>query len=142
MTIAWDNRFNVGHSTIDAEHKALLMIINSIELALRHPDDKEALLYFFNLLYETAIDHFRYEEELQIKHSYQHQQTNADGHKNLIIELTRIIDEIRTITEHAVISEEDMLSLRKHVSFLAKGWLLAHVVQEDLKMKGFIADKY
>ena len=142
MTIAWDQRFSVGHSTIDAEHKSLLIIINSIEMALRHPDDKEALLYFVNLLYETAINHFRYEEELQIKHSYRFHKTNANGHKYLMIELNRIIDEIHQITKLTVIDDENLLKLREYVSFLAKGWLLEHVVNEDFKMKGFIHDKY
>ena len=142
MTIAWDNRFSVDHSTIDAEHKTLLIIINSIEMALRHPDDKETLLYFVNLLYEMAVDHFQYEEELQARHNSPHVDTNSNGHKNLIIELNRIIDEIRTITKKPIIDTDDVLLLRKYVSFLANGWLLAHVIQEDLKMKGFIAGKY
>ncbi len=141
MTIAWDNRFNIGHSTIDAEHKGLLIIINSIELALKHPNDKETLLYSINLLYEMAMDHFRYEEALLAKYTYQDMEQNSDGHKNLVIELHQAIDEIRTMIKKTAINTDDRLRLREYVSSLANGWLL-HLIQEDLKMKDFIVGKY
>ena len=140
MTIKWDARFSVGHSTIDAEHKLLLTIVNALEMALRHPEDKVPLLFFIDQLQEVSQAHFRHEEAMQLKCQYPFREDNARGHEILTAELNRIRDDIHTITKKATLSVTDISDLHKHTTYLAKGWLMEHVVKEDLKMKGFMDD--
>lgn len=142
MTIKWDKRFSVDHIAIDAEHKLLLTTINAIEIALRHPEDKEPILFFIDQLHEFGTAHFRHEEKLQLLHQYPFLTDNARGHENLIIELNRIRDDIHKIMKNDTLSEEDISRLYGYVTYLAKDWLIAHVLKEDLKMKGFMGNGY
>ncbi len=142
MTIKWDKRFSVNHLAIDAEHKLLLTTINALEIALRHPEDKEPLLFFIDQLHEFALSHFKHEEALQIKHQFPFVESNAKGHDYLIGELNRIRDDIRRIAKKATLSVTDMADLHNYVTYLAKDWLIAHLLKEDLKMKGFMGDGY
>jgi hemerythrin len=140
MTIKWDNRFSVDHLTIDAEHKLLLTTINAIEVALRHPEDAEPLLFFIDQLHEFALSHFKHEEQLQLKHKYPFIDDNAKGHDCLIVDLDRIRTDIHRIAKKATLSVTDIADLHNYAGYLAKDWLIAHVFKEDLKMKGFMGD--
>lgn len=141
MTIKWDARFSVGHSTIDTEHKLLLTTINALEMALRHPEDKEPLLFFMEQLHDFAMAHFRNEEALQLRLLYPFREENAAGHEVLEAELTKIRDDVRKICKKAILSTEDMATLHKHISYIAKDWLMVHLLKEDSKMKGFMGDE-
>lgn len=138
MTIKWDARFSVDNSVIDTEHKLLLTTINALEMALRHPEDKEPLLFFIEQLHDFAIAHFRHEERLQLKYLYPFREDNATGHETLEFELTKIRDDVRRICKKSILSTEDMSLLHKHISYIAKDWLMTHLLKEDLKMKGFM----
>lgn len=142
MTIKWDKRFSVGHLAIDAEHKLLLTTINAIEIALRHPEDKKPILFFIDQLHDFGTSHFRHEEKLQIKHQYPFIEDNAKGHENLIVELNRIRDDIHHILKSDTLSAEDISKMYGYVAYLAKDWLIAHVLKENFKMKGFMGDGY
>ncbi|MDD5229020.1 MAG: hemerythrin family protein [Methylococcales bacterium] len=140
MTIKWDNRFSVDHIAIDAEHKLLLTTINAIGVALRHPEDKATLVFFFDQLHEFALSHFKHEERLQLKHKFPFIENNAKGHDHLISDLNRIRDDVHRITKNTTLSVTDITDLHNHTAYLAKDWLLEHLLQEDLKMKGFMGD--
>lgn len=142
MTINWDNRFNVNHLAIDAEHKLLLTTINAIEAALRHPEDKEPLLFFMDQLHDFAILHFKHEEALQLKHRFPFIEENAKGHDHLIVDLNRVRDDVHRIAKKATLSVTDIADLHNHAAYLAKDWLISHVLKEDLKMKGFMGEGY
>ena len=142
MTIKWDKRFSVEHLAIDAEHKLLLTTINALETTLRHPEDKEPLLFFIDQLHEFALAHFKNEEKLQLKHQFPFMAENAKGHEYLITELNRIRDDIHRIAKKATLSVTDIADLHNHTTYLAKDWLITHVLKEDLKMKGFMGDGY
>ena len=141
MTIKWDARFSVGHSAIDTEHKLLLTTINALEMALRHPEDKEPLLFFMEQLHDFAVAHFHHEEALQLKFLYPFREENAAGHEVLEAELTQIRDDVRKICKKAILSTEDMATLHKHISYIAKDWLMVHLLKEDSRMKGFMGEE-
>lgn len=141
MTIKWDSRFSVENSIIDAEHKLLLTTINALEMALRHPEDKEPLLFFMEQLYEFSIAHFRHEEALQLKHLFPFREDNVTGHEILERQLSTIRDDVKTICKKTVLSNDDISLLHKHISYIAKDWLMVHLLKEDSKMKGFMGDE-
>ena len=140
MTIKWDKRFNVNHLTIDAEHKLLLSTINALEIALHHPEEKDPILFFIDQLHEFSIEHFKHEEALQIKHKFPFLESNAKGHDHLSVELNRIRDDVHRLVNQESLSATDIANLQNYAAYLAKDWLIAHVLKEDLKMKGFMGD--
>jgi hemerythrin-like metal-binding protein len=141
MTIKWDERFRVGNSIIDTEHKLLLTIINALEMSLRHSDDKEPILFFMEQLHEFSVEHFRLEEAMQVKCQFPFRENNARGHQILEDQLTTIRDDVRRICENTPLSDEDKKLLHRHISYIAKDWLVTHLLKEDIKMKGFMGDK-
>jgi hemerythrin len=140
--IKWDKRFSVDHIAVDAEHKLLLTTINAIEIALRHPENKEPILFFIDQLCEFSTAHFRHEEKLQLKHGYPFLEDNARGHNVLVSQLNCIREDIYQILEKDTISEENITTMYDYVTYLAKDWLMTHLLKEDLKMKGFMGDGY
>jgi hemerythrin len=142
MTIKWDKRFSVDHLAIDAEHKLLLTTINAIEIALRHPEDKEPILFFIDQLCDFGLEHFKHEEKLQIKHQYPFIDDNVKGHENLTTDLKRIRDDIYETMKNDTLSAEDITKMYGYVTYLAKDWLITHVLKEDLRMKGFMGEGY
>ena len=40
MPIFWRPQFRIGHDDIDADHRYLILLINTVELVLRFPDDR------------------------------------------------------------------------------------------------------
>ena len=57
-----------------------------------------------------------------------------------MIELNRISEDIRRIESQDSLSDTDIADLRRYVVYLGKDWLIAHVMKEDLRMKGFMGD--
>jgi hemerythrin len=110
-------------------------------MALRHPEDKEPLLFFIEQLHEFATAHFRHEEALQLKYLFPFREDNATGHEILEQQLTTIRDDVKRICKKNTLSTEDMSLLHKHISYIAKDWLMTHLLKEDIKMKGFMEDK-
>ena len=141
MTIKWDSRFSVENSIIDAEHKLLLTTINALEMALRHPEDKDPLLFFIEQLYAFSREHFRHEEALQLNHLFPFREDNATGHEILEKQLSIISDDVKKICQKPTLSAEDIPLLHKHISYIAKDWLMTHLLKEDIKMKGFMGDE-
>ena len=66
MTIPWDEKFNVGITEIDRQHKCLLDIINS----LNEVQDSREIASIFKKIGDYVTFHFDYEEQLMVKYKY------------------------------------------------------------------------
>ena len=67
MPIMWRDQISVGNDAIDQDHKYLICLINSVELALSHEDTVKHLPIFIGQLVEYTKEHFIREEEIQKK---------------------------------------------------------------------------
>jgi len=76
MPIKRDSKLSVGNSDIDTEHKLIIACMNALELALRHPDEKDYLRFFIDQLFEFTTKHFYHEEQLQLKFRYPYYEEN------------------------------------------------------------------
>lgn len=135
--IKWDKRFSVNNEVIDAEHKLLLLTINSIEMCLRHPQEKDILLFFLTQLVTFAEEHFEREEHLQLISNFPHLEENKRGHVILLSGLNFVKEDMMKIVSKEELTELDIHTLNEHLTYLAKDWLLEHIFKEDLKMKTF-----
>lgn len=67
--IAWSDLYATGITEVDAQHRALLYILNKLSrVALKEPDGKNALWPIFEELNEYAAYHFLSEEKLMQTH--------------------------------------------------------------------------
>ncbi|MEH6825907.1 MAG: hemerythrin domain-containing protein [Motiliproteus sp.] len=70
MPVIWQDAMSVGNIIIDAEHKYLFCLINSVEIALKLDDNERIMKMLIYQLEEYTTDHFRREETVQIKMKY------------------------------------------------------------------------
>jgi hemerythrin len=107
MPIKWDSRLSVGNIYIDTEHKLIISLINTLEVVLRHPDEKDSLKFFIDQLCEFAEDHFLHEEKMQIKFMFPYYKENKKGHQHLRAELDVMKNIIYRFIQKADTSPEE-----------------------------------
>ena len=70
MPVVWESHLGTGNDLIDRDHKYMICLFNSIELALTKPSVLPHLPMFFDQLVEYSQEHFKREEGIQIKIDY------------------------------------------------------------------------
>ena len=65
--VVWNRQMSTGNGLIDGDHKYLISLFNSVDLALSKPSVLPHLPLFFDQLVEYTQEHFRREEEIQIR---------------------------------------------------------------------------
>ncbi len=134
MAILWRDEMSVGNELVDSDHRYLICMINTVELAMVTKEDNSILMLALEQLeYYTEV-HFKHEEELQEKIKYPDYFNHKKKHKDLVHQLKNFkkkLSELRINSDHyneKVTNFEDFL----------KKWLIDHVIQEDLLMKPYI----
>ena len=154
MTILWRDKMSVGNLTIDDEHKHLICLINSVEMAFKAPDHEDMVGFLVNQLYLYTKDHFTQEEQIMLDHNYV-------GYADHKLEHQKILDDIvalkRQIEQHLaskqatpVIQLADGASdeepndiqdaqiedkLDAELVVLLRAWIMDHVLSTDQKLK-------
>ncbi len=134
MAILWRDEMSVGDELIDSDHRYLICMINTVELAMVTREDNNTLTVALDQLeYYTQV-HFQHEEELLEKINYPQYFNHRKSHMDLVKQLKDIkkkMFELRVNSDHYNDKLTDL------VDFLRK-WLLDHVIKEDLLMKPYI----
>ncbi len=121
--IDWENeRFEIGHTEIDEQHKQLVEIINSLVEQLDQPGD---ILNDLVKLVQYAKEHFQYEEEVLEAANYSGIQSQYDCHNRYIDKMDEFI------------SQSTTLSRQEITTYLAEWWE-KHILIEDMAYKGKI----
>ena len=165
MTVIWREQMSVGNTMIDDEHRYLLCLINTLELAIRTDDPEEIISTTLEQLVDYTRVHFTNEEEIQRKINYPDLQEHRQEHKKIMQDLYEVKEKLDKILsrkrpekpapaaeqqEPADIENEleqlldDESSPRLNESDLtplidlARRWIIAHVIGSDLKMKPYL----
>ena len=62
ITLAWDNKFEVGHERIDSEHRIFLSLIRDLSVEAESKAGKPRVERTLNEIYKYADFHFTSEE--------------------------------------------------------------------------------
>ncbi len=92
--IEWEDKFSVGISMIDEEHKKLISIINRAIHAKEHhsnPDEIEDVLIEMN---NYALMHFKTEEDYMEEFDYPEYQSHKEEHDNFFIKNMSCFDKV------------------------------------------------
>jgi|GEM_PF-721979 len=84
MTIRWRKEMSVGNAWIDHDHKYLLCLINTVELALKAGDQEEFLIYTLDQLQDYTVEHFGREERIMRKIQYPKYAAHKSQHQELL----------------------------------------------------------
>lgn len=119
---AWNERYEIGIASIDAQHRALAELICRMEEQLASAAAKEELQATFDFLAAATARHFRYEEEQSAKTAFPRDEEHRREHGRLLLILTRYGQSL----DAAVLSA----TTNEHATFLSE-WFVNHVMTED-----------
>ncbi len=130
MSLLWRDTMAIGNELVDTDHRCIIGLLNTLELALLSvPDQAAAALEQLEVF---AREHFRREERIQRAIEF----PESSGHRESHLELEARVADIRG---HIVVAMDDAQGeeLARLVQRL-RLWLIDHIVQEDLRLKPFL----
>lgn len=133
MPIFWRPALAIGHEDIDADHRYLILLINTVELVLRFPEQPDHVRLAFDELQRYARHHFEREEKIQVACGYPH----FDQHKLEHSRLLEALADLRSRVERAVASPDTAQQLAAQsgsITTFLRGWLIDHVLKSDSKL--------
>ena len=119
--IKWNDKYNVGISMIDEEHKKLIGILNKAIFAKEHNDNPEEIKEVLSEMVEYSHKHFSTEEAYMIKFHFPEYQL----HRNEHLDFTD-----KTIASYNKLVRGDYQIANDLLEYL-KQWLVNHIQVTD-----------
>lgn len=132
MAIIWRDEYRVGNELIDADHRYLFCLVNTVELAVRDDDSHDLLDVALDQLLDYTRYHFAREERIQYAAGYPGYLDHKLAHHRLLRHLEDACAQIREAVG------PDRTACQRELQSLLRQWLLEHVLEEDLKMKPYL----
>jgi hemerythrin len=118
----WNEKLSVGVTSVDAQHKKLVEMLNELYDAMQAKQSQEALGKVLDGLIAYTASHFKHEEALFAQTGY----PAAAEHKKEHDDLTRQVLEVKKKYQEGATATLSMEVL----NFLRK-WLLSHIQGSD-----------
>jgi len=137
----WDDRYSVGVTQIDAQHRRLIEMINRVHEAM--PPGKGAettraalhematLAAVIEELIAYTMYHFSTEEKLMSRHAYPEYASHRDAHTELT---NRARTFQREFDEGKAVSALDLAQV-------LQAWLMDHILHADMQLGRFLTEK-
>jgi len=130
--VQWSEDLSVGIASIDAQHKVLIDMINSLNSAMAAGEANIIIGDILGGLAHYTVNHFKYEEKLFEQYGYPHSLAHIKEHQDLI-------EQVKTLKERF---ESDLSgSLSLEIMQLLKNWLINHIKKSDKHYSQFLIDK-
>ncbi len=131
----WSSNLEIGHSTVDKQHKELFRKIDDLVTAGKClTNDPDSFAVALTLLKEYCLMHFSEEENIQLKSHYPNYLAHKEQHTKFLEVLRGFEDEFK---EDGA-SEE----LANNVEKVAIDWLIIHIAQLDQTIANHIATQH
>ena len=121
--LEWDNKYSVGISIIDEEHKKLFGILNKAIFAKEHNDNPEELREVLREMTNYALTHFRTEETYMKEFNYPEYQGHKEEHRDFSTGI---------IAYHEKVIKGDYQIANEIIEYL-NWWLVNHIQATDRK---------
>ena len=130
--IKWKDKYSVGISIIDEEHKKLTGILNKAIIANEHNDNAEETKDILNDMIEYARKHFSTEEAYMIKSNFPEYQSHKKEHL--------------AFTNNTVLSYHSLINgdyqIANEILEYLKNWLVDHIQVSDRKYVNCLKENY
>ncbi len=121
--LEWDDKYSVGISIIDEEHKKLFGILDKAIFAKEHNDNPEELREVLREMTNYALTHFRTEETYMKEFNYLEYQDHKEEHRDFSTGI---------IAYHEKVIKGDYQIANEIIEYL-KWWLVNHIQVTDRK---------
>ena len=126
--IRLDNDLQVQVPAIDAQHEAMIDLINRLHKAMTECSERVVLDQLIGALIAETQAHFDYEEQLMRQQQYPGYQRHKDEHDRLLAHIRGLADRYH--------QGELLLSFGVMVDL--KGWALVHIEKFDVALGMFL----
>lgn len=126
--LTWEDKYKVGISKIDDQHKKIVELINKLYDSMAEGRGKDVLKSILNDLVEYTKYHFQTEEKYFEDYKYQNKNEHKKEHEDLKNKVTELKGKVDI--GKAVLSTEIMQFLKQ--------WLVNHIVESDKKYSTFL----
>lgn len=127
--LVWTEAMGVGIAAIDEQHKKLIDLINSVELAMKLGQGRKILGDWLRALANYALFHFQAEEAYMLEVAYPQLEDHKGEHAGFVQKVLEFND--RFINHDALLTVEMMHYL--------KNWTVEHILDSDGKIGQFVA---
>ena len=131
MLLSWQKEYMVGVPQIDKEHQYLFALINEFHDKHASVAGPQRALAVLNRLVDYAKLHFRHEEELMLAMGYPLLPDQLDMHDKLYSSVSRLCQTLQA----------DPSNLGPETIRFLKGWMIGHIVNEDMRIGDFLRDR-
>ena len=127
--IEWDASFSVGSSRMDADHQRLVALLNRVYDAWVGGEGVDELGWLFDELLAYADTHFAAEEMALRAKGYPRLEKQQTDH----IRLKASVIDFRN--RH--LGGDEPVALTEEMTQFIKGWLLEHILGEDMLYRSY-----
>ena len=128
MALMWREQLSVGNNVIDSDHRHLIEIINRVEQSMVLKN-RLALTGALDELVQYSLVHFEREEKIAAAAGYSQTPHLNESHRTLLEKLNQVRGEFDAA------GSEWSPEAAEHFTGFLRGWLIDHVIKEDLLMK-------
>ncbi len=121
--IEWDDKYSVGISIIDEDHKKYIDTINKVILVKKNNDNPEGVKKVLREMTNYVLTHFKTEETYMIEFNYPEYQHHKEEHHDFAMKIIAYLD--RVINGDYQIAYDILEDL--------KSWLVNHIQETDQK---------
>jgi hemerythrin len=121
--LEWEDKFSVGISIIDDQHKKLIGILNKAIYAKGSNGSPEELWEILSEMTNYALSHFKTEETYMKEFDYPEYQDHKEEHRHFYTEI---------IAYHDKVIKGDSQIANEIIEYL-KWWLVNHIQVTDRK---------
>ena len=129
--IIWDESFSVGVRNLDAQHKQIVIMVNTLIEMSDTKVDSEIISDTLTKMTKYAIDHFEREEQYMLEYSYPEYSAQRKQHQEFKIKTVGFCME--TMAHKVTVPTEIFTYLRS--------WWTNHILKEDMKYKKYFNER-
>lgn len=96
MAIIWRKEMSVGNTLIDEDHRYLMCLANTVELAVRTPDNREILSLTVDQLIDYTEFHFQREQDIQYKIRFPKLDDHLAEHRRIVVAVKQLRDRLQS----------------------------------------------
>jgi len=122
----WDESYVLGNEKVDAQHKELFNLVNTLVHYIEDGSDKEIVKKSLDFLVNYTVHHFDDEEDLQVTSNYPEYLNHKKMHDDFKI---TVIDLVQRFTDSGSAS-----GLKNDIKTIVVKWLVDHILTEDKKI--------
>jgi len=133
--IVWRDSYSIDGGVIDADHKALIAMVNEFATLSGGTASLARLKSCLAGLRKYTIEHFAREETVMRNVGFPNIDRHKAAHREIVSVLGGIIADFRTKVNR---SDNDHNDVRERIQTLLKTWLINHVFSVDLELRPYV----